>query len=148
MKVIFLADVEQAGKTGETKEVTDGYARNFLIPKKLAMPANAQALNQAKLELQSKARKQAKTEAEMDELGKILEGKEITLKAKVGSEGRLHGAITSGDITSGLKGVGITVDKRKIELNEPISKTGGYEVTIRLTADIVPKIRVNVVEEA
>ncbi len=148
MKVIFLRDVERAGKTGETKEVADGYARNFLIPKKLAVVASAQALNQAKLELQSKAKKQAKTEAEMAELSKILEGKEITLKAKVGAEDRLHGAITSGDIALGLEAAGITIDKRKIELNEPLSKTGSYEVTIRLSADIVPKIKVNVVGEA
>ncbi|MFH0847605.1 MAG: 50S ribosomal protein L9 [Chloroflexota bacterium] len=148
MKVIFLTDVERVGKVGETKEVADGYARNFLIPRKLAVAANAQALNLAKLELQAKARRQAKTEAEMTELGKILEGKEITLKARVGAEDRLHGAITTGDIAAGLDAAGISVDKRKIELNEPISKTGSYEVTIRLASDIVPRIKVNVVGEA
>jgi large subunit ribosomal protein L9 len=148
MKVIFLADVPNVGKTAETKEVSDGYARNFLIPKKLAKAATAQALNESKLQMQARARKQAKTEDEMAELGKILEGKEITIKARVGAEDRLHGAITSTDIAAALEAQGINVDKRKIELSEPITKTGSYEVPVKLVADVVPKLKLVVIPEA
>ena len=148
MKVIFLADVSGTGKSGEIKEVSDGYARNYLIPKKLAMVATAEALNQSKLRMQSKARKEAQTETEIAELGKILDGKTIEIKARVGMGSQLHGAITATDIASALEGQGINVDKRKIELDEPITKTGNYEISVKLGGEISPKIKVTVVPEA
>ena len=148
MKVILLADVSGAGKAGDTKEVSDGYARNFLIPRKLAIPATADALNESKLRMQAKARKEAQSEAEVAELGKILDGKSIEIKAKVGMGSQLHGGITSADIASALERQGINVDKRKIELSDPITKTGSYEITVKLAGEITPKMKVTVVPEA
>jgi len=148
MKVIFLTDVSGTAKSGEIKEVSDGYARNYLIPRKLAMVATADALNESKLRMQSKARKEAQTETEIAELGKILDGKSIEIKARVGMGSQLHGGVTATDIASALEGQGINVDKRKIELGEPITKTGSYEITVKLAAEIAPKIKVTVVPEA
>ena len=148
MKVIFLADVPNVGKAAETKEVSDGYARNFLIPKKLAKAATVQALNESKLQMQARAKKQAKTDEEMAELGKLLDGKSVEIRARVGLEAQLHGAVTSTDIAAALEAQGINVDKRKIELAEPITKTGSYEVPVRLVADVVPKLKVVVIPEA
>ncbi len=147
MKVIFLADVPNVGKAAEIKEVSDGYARNYLIPKKLAKAATAQAMNESKLQMQARAKKQAKTEEEMAELGKLLEGKSLEIRARVGLEAQLHGAVTSTDIAATLEKQGIIVDKRKIELAEPITKTGSYEVPVRLIADVVPKLKVVVIPE-
>jgi large subunit ribosomal protein L9 len=144
MKVIFLDDVPNVARAGEIKEVADGYGRNFLIPKKLALLATPQAISQAETSDKTKVG----TNAELIELANQLEGKEISLKAKAGAKDRLYGSITSADIASELSNtVGLAIDKRKIELDEPIRQLGSYEVAIRLAKDIVPKIRVTVTEE-
>lgn len=147
MKVVFVENVPHLANIGEIKEVADGYGRNFLIPRKLALPANSPAIKQIEAKRQTKARRDARTGAEIAELGRVLDGKEITLKARVGAEERLHGAITAADITAALDTEGITIDKRKIELSEPIHHTGSYDVTIRLLKDVVPVIKVTVAEE-
>lgn len=148
MKVVFLEDMPNVAKTGEIREVADGYGRNFLIPRKLAMLADSQAANMIEAQLKKKAHFQAQTEAEMGELAEQLEGKEVILKARAGAKDRLYGSITSADIAEELsKSAGLVIDKRKIELAEPIRQVGSYEVTIRLTKDIIPKIKLMVVEE-
>ena len=145
MKVIFLQDVPNVAKAGDIKKVADGYGRNFLIPQKLAILAKPGA-TVVELERQKKAL--AQTQAEATKLTAELEGKEITLKARVGAEERLYGSITSADIADELENsFGLTIDKRKIELDEPIRQLGSYEVTIRLAQDVVPKVRVTVTEE-
>jgi len=144
MRVIFLQDVPNVAKAGETKEVANGYARNFLIPKKLALLAKTSAMNQTEVTGRIKARENA----ELTALARQLEGKEVILKAKAGAKDRLYGSITSADIASELSNTtGLVVDKRKIELEEPIRQLGSYEVAIRLAKDIVPKIKVSVTEE-
>ena len=144
MKVIFVQDVPKVAKAGEIKEVADGYGRNFLIPKKLALLAKP-GVTVVELERQKKVMAQAQVEA--NQLASELEGKEVTLKARVGAEERLYGSVTSGDIADELqKSFGVTVDKRKIELEEPIRQLGNYEVTIRLAQDAMPKIKVIVTE--
>ena len=144
MKVIFVQDVPKVAKAGEIKEVADGYARNFLIPKKLALLAKP-GVTVVELERQKKVAAQAQAEA--SQLASGLEGKEVKLKARVGAEERLYGSVTSGDIADELqKSLGVTVDKRKIELEEPIRQLGSYEVTIRLAQDVLPKIKVIVTE--
>ena len=148
MKVVFLEDVSKVAKAGEIKEVSNGYGRNYLIPKKLAMLANADAINAAEAQIKKRARTQAQTEAELQALAGQLEGKEVILKARVGSEGRLYGSITADDIARELENSGLVIDKRKIELDEPIRQKGSYEVTIKLGKDITPKIKVTVSEEA
>ena len=148
MKVVFLEDVANKGKAGETREIADGYARNFLIPRKLAVLANSQSANIVAAQLKKLAHRRAQTEAEMAELAKQLEGQEIILKAKSGEKEKLYGSITSTDITDELlRSTGLTIDKRKVELEEPIRELGSYEITIKLTADIAPKIKLTVVKE-
>jgi len=148
MKVIFLEDVPRVAQAGEMKEVADGYARNFLLPKKLAVLADARTTHVVEAQLKRKARLQAETEAEMKELAKQLEGREIVLKGRAGAEDRLYGSITNADIVEELrKSAGVAVDKRKIELDNPIREVGSYEIAIRLTKDIIPKIKLTVIEE-
>ena len=144
MKVIFVQDVPKVAKAGEIKEVADGYGRNFLIPKKLALLAKP-GVTVVELEHQKKVTAQAQAEA--SQLASQIEGKAVTLKVRVGAEERLYGSVTSGDIADELqKSFGVTVDKRKIELEEPIRQLGSYEVAIRLAQDTMPKIKVIVTE--
>ena len=103
MKVIFLEDVPNVAEAGEAKEVADGYGRNFLIPRKLAVLANSAASNIVEAQLKMRARRQAQTEAEMVELANQLEGKEVILKARTGAKDRLYGSITSADIEPKIK---------------------------------------------
>src|SRR4030042_2206345 len=107
MKVIFLTDVPKIAKAGDIKEVADGYARNFLIPKKFALLADAQSLGVAEAQHRRKARGQGETEAEMRQLAGMLEGKEITLKGRAGAQERLFGSITTADITTELEKNGL-----------------------------------------
>ncbi len=149
MKVIFLEDVSNVARAGEIKEVADGYGRNFLIPRRLALLARAEAMNTVKARLEIKARSQAQTEAELLELANQLDGKEVILEARAGVKDRLYGSITAADIAAELESsAGFVIDKRKIELDESIRQVGSYEVAIRLAKDIVPKIRVTVSEKA
>ena len=145
MRVIFLEDVPNVASAGEIKEVADGYARNFLIPKKLALLASSP--DSAQLEAQRKAA-QKKTDDKLTGLAHQLDKKRVTLKVKVGAKDRLYGAITSADIATKLEdATGLAIDKRKIELTEPIHQLGNYEVAIRLGKDVVPKIKVIVIAE-
>jgi len=144
MKVVFLQDVPNVAKAGEVKEVAAGYGRNFLIPKKLAALASPQAMSQVVTIDKTKA----KVSEELVDLAGQLEGKEVSLKAHAGAKDRLYGSITSADIAAELESAtGLVVDKRKIELDEPIRQLGSYEVAIRLGKDMVPKIMVTVTEE-
>jgi len=143
MRVIFLQDVPNVATAGEVKEVADGYGRNFLIPRKLALLADSQSISQ--LETKDKVKDQIK--AELIELAHQLEGEEVSLKARAGAKDRIYGSITSADIASKLNdATGLVIDKRKIELDEPIRQLGSYEVGIKLAKDIIPKIRVTVTE--
>ena len=149
MKVIFLQDVPGAGKVGEIKEVADGYGRNFLIPRKLAALAKSESINAIAVKLSARAHSEARTEAELGEMAKQLEGREIFIEAKTGGKERLYGSVTSADIATEVEKVtGFIVDKRKVELEGTIRQIGSYEVSIRLTKDLVPKIKVTVTEKS
>jgi large subunit ribosomal protein L9 len=148
MKVIFLQDVPNVARAGEMKEVTDGYGRNFLIPRKLAAQADPKMMSAIEAQVRTRARHTAQNEAEMKELASQLDGKEIVITARVGANDRLYGSITTGDIITELeKSHGVIVDKRKIEIENPIRELGSHEVPIRLTKDIVPNITVTVTSE-
>lgn len=148
MKVIFLEDVPDVANSGDVKEVADGYARNFLIPRRLASLVTSQATSQLEAQLSSRAEKQAQIAEEFTKMANQLDGREITLKAKVGAKGRLYGSITSADIADELsKTSDLVIDKKKIELTEPIRELGSFEVTVRLAKDILPKIKVTVIEQ-
>ncbi len=149
MKVIFLQDVPNVARAGEIKEVADGYGRNFLIPRNLAVLASSESMNTLRAKFEVKARSQAQTEAEVVEMANSLEGREIFLEARSGGKERLYGSITPVDIATELeKATGLAIDKRKIKLDEPIHQLGSYEVAIRLAADIVPRIKVTVTEKS
>ncbi len=148
MKVIFLEDVPNVARASDIKEVADGYARNFLLPKKLALLAKPGVTRMMEAQRRIRASSQQQTEAELVELANQLDGKEVSLKVRSGVKGHLYGSITSADIAAELQNTaGLVVDKRKIELAEPIRQLGSYEVAIRLAKDIIPKVKVSVVEE-
>lgn len=148
MKVIFLEDVVKVARAGQTKDVADGYARNYLFPRKLAVLANSQAAASVEAHLKKVAKQRALEEAEMAEVAKKIAGLEITLRAKVGEKDRLYGSITGADIAAALsKAAGCEIDKRKIDLAEPIKQVGTCDVTVRFTHDITAVIKVNVISE-
>ncbi len=148
MKVILLKDVKGTGKKGEMKEVSDGYARNFLLPKKMAIVADNTAvkeLNEKNKAAENKAQKEYEAAVE---LGKKMEEMNIVMYSKAGDGGRLFGSITSKDIAEQLKKQhGIVVDKRKVLLNEPIRVLGSTNVEIKIHQKVITKIRVDVREK-
>ncbi len=147
MKVIFLQDVPKVASAGEVKEVADGYGRNFLIPRKLALLASSKAVNLVAAQVKKKAHTQAETEVELVELASQLDGKEVVLEARAGAQDRLYGSITAADIAAQLESdLGLVVDKKKIDLEEPLRQVGTYEITIKLAKDIAPRIKVTVKE--
>ena len=147
MKVIFLTDAPK-GKKGEIKEVADGYAINFLIPKGLALPATSAAIKTAQTQSEEKAQRQAREREEQNRMIQELEGKELHFKAKAGAKGRLHGAITSAHIADELtKLTGFEVDKKKVELEEPLHHLGSYEVMISFAKGCEAKIKVTIEED-
>ena len=148
MKVVFIEDVPNVAETGEIKDVADGYGRNYLIPRKLAVLADARATHIVEAQKKQKARIEAETEVEMRELAKQLEGLDIAIKAKAGAKDRLYGSITNADIAEEVnKSAGLEIDKRKIELEKPIQEIGSYDIPIRLTKDIIPRVKLSVIEE-
>jgi large subunit ribosomal protein L9 len=147
MKVIFLKDVPK-GKRGEIKEVADGYARNFLFPKGLALPATPAAMKAVKLLSEEKAEHQARQLEEQSKMAQELEGKELHFKAKAGAKGRLHGAITTANIAAELSQLtGFEIEKKKVELEEPLRHPGSYEVAVNLGTGSQAKIKVIIEEE-
>jgi len=148
MKVIFLQDVPNVARAGQIKEVANGYGRNYLIPRRLAVLARSEVINTISKKLEITAQSQAQTEAELLELASHLNDREIVLEARAGVKDRLYGSITAADIAAELENVtGFAIDKRKIVLDEPIRQVGSYDIAIRLAKDIVPQIRVTVTEK-
>jgi len=148
MKVIFVQDVKGSGKKGEIKEVSDGYARNFLIGKGLAVEATAKNLSDLNGKKSSEQHKAdvAKQEA-IDSAAKI-KGKSVTIKAKAGAGGKLFGAVTAGHVADAVAAqLGVKAEKKKISLNTEIKAFGVYTAEIKLYPEISEKISVNVVEE-
>jgi large subunit ribosomal protein L9 len=147
MKVIFLKNVPK-GKRGEIKEVANGYARNFLFPKGMALPATPSAIKAAKVMSDEKAENQARQHEELSRIVQELEGKEVHFMARAGTKGRLHGAITTANIADELSRLaGFDIDKKKVELKEPLHHLGSYEVMINLGTGAEAKIKVIIEEE-
>ena len=148
MKVIFNQDVKGQAKKGELKEVSDGYARNYLFPRKLAQAATADNLNKYKLQEKAKAAQIAKEKAQAEEYAKKLEGVQVIIKAKSGGKGKLFGAVTSQEISDALKEqCGMEIEKNKIVQSEPIKSFGNYEVKAKLGYEVSGIINVLVTEE-
>ncbi|HEX9991253.1 MAG TPA: 50S ribosomal protein L9 [Chloroflexia bacterium] len=137
------------GDAGAIKEVADGYARNFLLPKKLAVAATRGSVKQAEAQAEVYARKANKVREELQKSASAIEGKSVLIRARVGSENRLYGSITALDIADALAAQhGITIDRRKIELDEAIHRTGTYGATADLGGGFSAKINIEVVPEA
>lgn len=148
MKVIFIEDVPDVALAGETREVADGYGRNYLLPKKLAVLANSAASNIVEAQMKKVIVKRAQAEAEMSEVAGKLNGMEFTIQAKVGEKERLYGSVTSADIATEIaSSSGMEIDKRKIEIEEPIREVGNYDVTVRFTHDISAAIKLTVISD-
>lgn len=146
MKVIFLQDIPNVAQAGELKDVASGYGRNYLLPQGLAILATPAAADKFKAQRKIIERQRKQLSSEMSELAAQIEGKELTIEANVGSGERLFGSITNADIAAEMeKTHQITIDKKKIELEEPIKKPGSHEIAIKLLKDIEPRITVTVI---
>ena len=148
MKVILLQDVKGQGKKGELVNVSDGYARNFLFPKKLAKEADAAAMTDLKNKEAAKKYKEECEKADAKALAQKLEQITVTVSVQGGADGRLYGSVTSKDVAQALQEQhGITVDKRKIELPEAVKSYGGYQLTVKVYAGIQAKLKLTVQEK-
>ncbi|MCD7725838.1 MAG: 50S ribosomal protein L9 [Clostridiales bacterium] len=149
MKVILLEDVKSLGKRGEIVNVSDGYARNFVLPKKLGVEANSANMNDLKLQ-KANADKVAQQQLEdAQELARLLETKEVVVSMKSGEGGRTFGSISSKEIAAAAKKqCALELDKKKIQLPESIKALGVYEVNVKLHTKVTGKLRVKVVEES
>lgn len=148
MKVILQQEVKKVGKKGEIIEVSEGYARNFLLPKGLAMEATSANLNMVKQQKESDAYKQQKALEEAKALGEKIKDITVTIKAKIGEGGRMFGSVTGKDVADALdKQHRMTLDKRKIELKDAIKSLGEYTVPVKIHVDVTVDLKVIVVPE-
>ena len=147
MKVILLEDVRGSGKSGDVVNVSDGYARNMLIPRKLAVEATPQNIKQLEKKKEAIAKKFAEDKAAALEMKKKLEEVTIEVKTRAGQNGKVFGSVTSADIAEALKAQGFDIDKKKIQLDSPIKTTGKADVNVKLFTEVTGKIKVNVVSE-
>ena len=147
MKVILLKDVEKLGKKGEVKEVSNGYARNFLIPEELAVIANKDEIIKIEEQQEVESKKAEKELGEFQELATKLDGLELEISVKISEDGKLFGAINTVKIIEKLKEQGIDIDKGYIKLKDPIKEIGDYEVKISLPHNLEANIKVIITEE-
>ncbi len=146
MKVILLQDVKNIGKRDDIVSVSDGYARNFLFPKKLAMEAKTGAMKEVERKRAAEAAREAEKREEANEKAKQLKNKGVTLAVKCGEKGRLYGSVTTAEIADELdKQYGIRIDKKKIELSEPIKQVGDVTMSVWLYSGITTQMTVHVV---
>jgi large subunit ribosomal protein L9 len=143
MKVILTQDVPKLGNAGTVQDVANGYARNYLIPQGMANIATAGTIKQVEERQASEARKIAKLEEELRGLSERIQGMRIQIQARVGEQGRLYGSVTSTDVAEELsKQVGEEIDRRKVDLEDPIRSAGDHQVTVRLVGRLQPTITV------
>ncbi len=147
MKVVLTEDVKNVGAMGSVVNVSDGYARNFLIPKKFAVEANlknVKALEHEKKKIEEKIKK---VKGSAQALAERLSALTISLRAKTGEEGKLFGSVTTMDIAEALKKEGLDIDKKKIVLDEQIKKLGSYKAGVKVHSDITASLNINVIAE-
>jgi large subunit ribosomal protein L9 len=145
IQVILQQDLKNLGKSGELVRVRPGYARNYLIPRSLAMPATVHNIKQLEHEQRISAARAAKARAEASGLAGQVAGVTITLERKIGDEDRLFGSVTTKDIAAALKEKGIEIDRKRIELAAPIRTAGTFEVTAKMLGDVSATFKVEVV---
>lgn len=148
MEVLLLKDVEDLGEAGEIKRVADGYARNYLVPRGLAVRATPGAIKQAEKQRQATARRQAKELTEAQALAQALDGVSVSFQARAGESDRLYGSITNVNIAEALEEkTGLEVDRRKFDMEEPLKELGTHAVTIRLAPGAEAKVTVVIERE-
>ncbi len=147
MKVILQEDVKKVGAKGEVVEVSDGYGRNYLLPRKLAVEANAANLNTAKVKAENKARKAQQEADEAKLLGAQLEKISVKIPVKIGKDGKLFGSVSGSDVAKVLKeNHALNVDKRKISIQGNVTGAGVYEAIVKLHPEVTTKIKIEVIE--
>ncbi len=147
MDVILREDVEKLGNRGEVVKVAPGYARNFLLPKRLAVEATEAHRKIVEQERQAHLRKEAKAKGEAEDLAKLLGGVSITIPQKAGENDQLFGSVTAKDVADALAAKNFTIDRRKVQLDEPIKQLGEFKVPVRLHREVTTEVTVNVVKE-
>ena len=147
MDLILREDIEKLGSRGEVVTVAAGYARNYLLPKRLAVVANASNKKIVDQERDAHLRRDAKLQSEAADLGKLLSAVTITIKQKAGEEGHLFGSVNSKDIAEALEIQNFTIDRRKIQLDDPIKQVGEYKIPVKLHKDVTTEITVTVAAE-
>jgi large subunit ribosomal protein L9 len=147
MEVILREDVSNLGSRGEVVKVAPGYARNFLIPKKLAVTATESNKKIVEQERQSHLRKEAKAQGEAQDLAKLMTGVSVTISQKAGENDQLFGSVTSKDVADALAAKGFTIDRRKIQLDEPIKSLGEFKVPVKLHKDVTAEVTVVVAKD-
>lgn len=147
MEVILREDIDNLGTRGQVVKVAPGYARNFLLPRRLAVAATEANKKIVEQERQAHLRKEAKLASEATDLGKMLAAVNITIKAKSGENDQLFGSVTSKDIAEALEKQNYTIDRKKIQLDDPIKQLGDYQIPVRLHKDVTIQLPVHVVKE-
>ena len=147
MKVILKEDVEGLGKYGEQMNVANGYARNFLLPRQLAVEATVHAVRIFEQQAAKHAKVVAEAKADCEKLAAVLNAIELTILAKAGEEGKLFGSVTAGDVVEALAKQGQEIDKKKVHLDEAIKTLGVYSVSIKLHPEVTATIKVNVTKD-
>ena len=147
MELILMEDVPSLGNAGDLVKVSDGYARNYLLPRKKAVRATAVSLKAVERERQTVEHKQDKQAQEAQELAQRIEELSCTITKPAGEEGKLFGAVTSADIEEALQGQGVSVDRKKIVLEEPIKNLGVYTVSLKLHPQVTAQLKLWVVKE-
>lgn len=144
MKVILQKDIHNLGDAGDIKEVADGYARNFLLPRKFVIRANEKNKKEAEHQKKLIRIKKEKRRKESEKLNEALSGVSLVIKAKVGEEGKLFGSVTNIDVAKQLSDLGYSIDRKKIQLENPIKQEGEYEIPVRLDDGITAKVKLSV----
>jgi large subunit ribosomal protein L9 len=147
MEVILREDIEKLGSRGDMVKVAPGYARNFLIPKRLAVAATESNKKIVEQERQAHLRREAKAEGEAQDLAKMMNGVTVTIRQKAGENDQLFGSVTSKDVADALAAQNYTIDRRKIQLDEPIKQLGEFKVPVRLHKAVTAEITVVVAKE-
>jgi large subunit ribosomal protein L9 len=147
MEVILREDIDKLGNRGQVVKVAPGFARNFLLPRKLAVAATDANKKIVEQERQAHLRKEAKVKGEAEDLGKLMTGVTVTIAQKAGENDQLFGSVTSKDIADALAAKNFTIDRRKVQLDEPIKQLGEFKVPVRLHKDVTAEVTVQVIKE-
>ena len=148
MEIILREDIDKLGQRGQVVKVAAGYARNYLLPRKLAVTANESNKKIVEQERQAHIKKDAKHVADAQELGKLMAAASVTIYQKAGENDQLFGSVTAKDIAVALEKLGYTIDRKKVQLDEPIKTLGEFKVSVRLHRDVSVDVPVHVVKEA